>query len=215
MILKVNAEAEASVLHVARDHGPVENVTVDVLQTKIGVWSGAGAGVALSTNLIDAKASGFEMTLGFGLNTGAGFHNDSFTINALGSGFSIGRQTKFSIFGNSFGVDFKKCPSKKVRECDEKCRDVATIDTLEEKVPVVRECDQKCRGVATIDTLEEKVPVVKECDQKCRGVATIDTLEEKVPVVRECDQKCRGVATIDTLEEKVPVVRECDQSAGV
>ena len=211
VILQVSAEAEASLLHVASEHGPVENVTIDVLQTKIGIWAGAGAGVALSTNLIDAKVSGFEMTLGFGLNTGAGIHNGSFTINALGSGFSIGKQIKFTIFGNSFGVDFSKCPSKKVRECDQKCRDVATIDTLEEKVPLVRECDQKCRNVATIDTLEEKVPLVRECDQKCRGVATIDTLDEKVPLVRECDQKCRDVATIDILEEKVPLVRECDQ----
>lgn len=110
LILQVSAEAQASVFHaVGKDDG-IATVNLDILQAKAEAWTSmAGAGVGVSANLVDAHASVFDLTLGVGIDTGAGIHDDSFEVKALGCGFTLGRKVGISVFGSSFGVDFGRC----------------------------------------------------------------------------------------------------------
>jgi hypothetical protein len=58
--------------------------------------------------LVDCKVSFFDLRLGFGVSTGVGFQDDSFSIKKFGCGFTIGRKISVSIFDNEFGIDFKR-----------------------------------------------------------------------------------------------------------
>ena len=100
-----SADAAASVLHVEG-----EKVEIDLLQAKAGAWnSGEGIGMSASANLAEMKVLGVNAKVGFGLDTGIGFRNQSVTVEALGTGVSLGRQTKVSVLGNEVGVDIDKC----------------------------------------------------------------------------------------------------------
>ena len=106
----MSAGVEASIFHVVGEHGGMQTVGVDVLQTKAQVWaSHLGMGVGVSANLIDAHASVFDLTLGVGLDTGSGIKDDSFTLEFLGTGITFGRKVGISIAGTEFGVDFGRC----------------------------------------------------------------------------------------------------------
>lgn len=110
LILQISADAQASIFHVVGKQGGIATVSVDVLQAKVKAWSSvAGAGIGVSANLVDAQASVFDLTLGVGLDTGVGIQDDSFTVEALGCGFTLGRKVGISVFGTSFGVDFGRC----------------------------------------------------------------------------------------------------------
>lgn len=110
LILQVSAEAAASIFHAVGKGSKIETVEVNVLQGKARAWaSQAGLGIGISANLIDGKASVFDFTLGVGLDTGVGIEDDSFTFEALGCGFTLGRKVGISVLGSSFGVDFGRC----------------------------------------------------------------------------------------------------------
>ena len=83
-----------------------ENAEIDVGQAKAGAWATPfGAGVDASVNLVNAKASVFDCTIGLSASTGAGIKDDSVKVEYLGTGFSIGRKISVGAFGTSFGVD--------------------------------------------------------------------------------------------------------------
>ena len=109
--MQVSANAEASVFHFVDENskGGISTASFDVLQSKARLWVGAGTGVALSLNLIDAKASVFDLTLGVGADTGAGIEDDSLNIEFLGTGITVGRKVGISVLGNSVGIDFGRC----------------------------------------------------------------------------------------------------------
>ena len=110
MILQLSAGASASILHQVGKNGGIQTVSLDIIQTKANAWaSQAGIGVGLSANLINAKASVFDLNLGVGVDTGVGVHDDSVTLEAAGCGFTVGRKVGVSVLGNSFGVDFGRC----------------------------------------------------------------------------------------------------------
>lgn len=110
VLLEVSAEAEASVFHVANDNGGMKTVEVSVLQVEAEAWGGTtGAGVGLSANLIDVNAACFDITIGIGVETGAGVHEGSVTFKFMGCGITLGRKLGISIFGCTFAIDFSRC----------------------------------------------------------------------------------------------------------
>ncbi|KAI1267790.1 hypothetical protein F5Y18DRAFT_271099 [Xylariaceae sp. FL1019] len=104
----LTAEATASVMHIAKSDGhPITQVSADVLTA--GVNGSLGlfyAGFEANACLFKAEASIFDLTLGLGVDSGAGIKDDSYSIEALGCGISIGRKVSISYYGSSFGIDF-------------------------------------------------------------------------------------------------------------
>ena len=110
IMLQVSAEASASVFNFVTENSKIKTVSFDVLQAKVGAWaSQGGLGVGISANLIDAEASVFDATLGVGLDTEVGVHDDSFTVEVLGTGITLGRKVGISVLGSHFGIDFGRC----------------------------------------------------------------------------------------------------------
>lgn len=111
IILQVGADAAATIFRVVGKERGIATVNVDVVQAKVAAWAnaGAGAGVCISANLINAQASVFDLTLGIGLSTGVGIKDDSLHFTFLGSGFKLGRKVGVSAFDNYFGIDFGRC----------------------------------------------------------------------------------------------------------
>jgi hypothetical protein len=102
-----SAEARASVMHLAKSKGkPIEQVSVDVFTVSVGATAGTYMGLEANVSLIKAEASIFDLNLGVGVDTGAGFKDDSLDVKVAGCGFTIGRKVSISVFGAGFGVDF-------------------------------------------------------------------------------------------------------------
>ena len=84
----------------------LQTAEIDVVQAKTGAWvTPLGAGVDLSANLVDMKASIFDATIGVSASTGAGIKDDSLKVEFLGTGVTLGRKIGIGVFGTSFGVD--------------------------------------------------------------------------------------------------------------
>ncbi|KAI1310681.1 hypothetical protein F5Y03DRAFT_403059 [Xylaria venustula] len=101
-------EATASVMHVAKSNGhPISQVSADVLTVGVnGTLGTSFAGFEANVCLFKAEASIFDLTLGLGVDSGSGIKDDSFTLEALGCGFTVGRKVAISFYGSSFGIDF-------------------------------------------------------------------------------------------------------------
>lgn len=114
----IEASARASVFHVAKETGhSIRNVSADFITVVAsagvgGMNGGEGAGFPAylganaAINLVELKASAFDLNLGLGVETGVGFKNYSFDIHAVGCGFTIGKKVSVSVFGSGFGIDF-------------------------------------------------------------------------------------------------------------
>ena len=80
-----------------------------ILTANAGGWQTAGGvgggGLEAGASLIKARAGPFNLNLGVGVDTGAGIRDDSVTVKALGTGFTVGRKMEVSALGSSFGVD--------------------------------------------------------------------------------------------------------------
>lgn len=113
----LGAEAVASVFHVAQQKGrAIETLDVNVGSVKVGATIAGIAGgpdhmlptyvgADASINLLDAKASVFDLKLGVGVETGAGIKDGSLDGHVLGCGFTFGKKMSISVFGNSIGID--------------------------------------------------------------------------------------------------------------
>ena len=109
LIPQVSAGTKASLFkgHNPNPNSKLETAEIDVGEVKAGAWaSAAGAGVDLSVNLVDMKASAFDCKLGLSASTGVGVKDDSIKVEALGTGITLGRKVGISVLGNSFGIDF-------------------------------------------------------------------------------------------------------------
>ncbi|XP_074538287.1 uncharacterized protein LOC141799815 [Halichoeres trimaculatus] len=72
--------------------------------------SDEGARVMTKAELVSASASAgpAKATLGLALDTGFELGRSGVEAKFLGTGFSIGRKTGFSLFGSGFEIDFSK-----------------------------------------------------------------------------------------------------------
>jgi hypothetical protein len=113
----MDASAKAAVFHVASNKGhPVKQFSADVLQAKAsatlgGVAGGSDgtpiyAGVDAQVNLVDLKASVFDLNLGVGVKTDIGVKDYSVGGHVLGCGFTVGKKTSISAWGSTIGIDF-------------------------------------------------------------------------------------------------------------
>lgn len=116
----LEAEAKASIFHVANQKGrPIETFEVDIGSVKTGAiiagiaggpdhmlptYVGAGA----SINLVDAKASVFDLTLGLGVGTDIGIKDGSWNSHVAGCGITVGKKIGISVFGSSIGIDISR-----------------------------------------------------------------------------------------------------------
>ncbi len=99
--------AKASMMDVQQGKNNISGVDVSIFTTEAKAELStfyAGAGIEL--DLIDAHASLFDLTLGLGLETGAGIKDDSLSLHIAGCGIEIGRKISIGVFGTSFGIDF-------------------------------------------------------------------------------------------------------------
>lgn len=102
-----SADAKLSVMHVAKSTGkPIEQLSVDVFTAQASASAGAYLGVEAGVSLISAEASIFNLTLGVGLDTGAGIKDDSLEVKVAGCGMTVGRVVSISAWGSTFGIDF-------------------------------------------------------------------------------------------------------------
>ena len=110
----VNVEAVASFQHYHQSKGlnPMRHVDYDALKVEANltvgfdpthgnIYFGGGA----SVDLIKAKASCFELTLGIGVDSGFGIQDWSYTMDILGCGVVIGKHIGVEVFGSSFGIN--------------------------------------------------------------------------------------------------------------
>lgn len=111
-----DATAQAAVFHVASQKGhPITHFSAEVLQAKAGVsMGGLGpvqegfpiyAGADAQINLVDLKASAFDLNLGLGVQTDVGLKDYTVGAHVLGCGFTVGKKISVSAFGSSFGID--------------------------------------------------------------------------------------------------------------
>ena len=69
-----------------------------------------------------------DVNIGLGVSTGGGVKDDSFSIKALGTGFTIGRKLGLSFLDNEIALDLGKLfatnmPPQDVVESDEEYED--------------------------------------------------------------------------------------------
>ena len=64
------------------------------------------AGLEVGVSLFKTRAGPINFNLGVGADTGIGIRDDSFTLKAVGCGFTVGRKWEISVYGTSFGIDF-------------------------------------------------------------------------------------------------------------
>ena len=70
-------------------------------------WAGAaGAGVEASANLVDLKASVFDLKIGLAADSKIGIKDDSATVGVGGTSITLGRKIGISFGGTGFGIDF-------------------------------------------------------------------------------------------------------------
>lgn len=112
----LTASAKAAVFHVASSKGhPIKQFQADVLsaEASAGVAGVAGgtdgfpvyAGVDAKINLVDLKASLFDLNLGLGLQTDIGVKDFSVGGHLAGCGFTVGKRTSISAWGSTFAID--------------------------------------------------------------------------------------------------------------
>jgi len=89
--------------------GGIQTVAFDVLVVNVKAQVGYYNGVDLGINLISAKASVFDISLGVGLSTGFGIMSNSIDFKIAGTGLIIGQRIGFSAFGSEFAIDFGRC----------------------------------------------------------------------------------------------------------
>jgi len=104
----VGVGAEVGLLDLATEEQGWKTTSLSVLQAKVGAWAGTGVGLCATANLVDLKASIFDLNLGIGANCQVGWSDDdkAVKVEVLGCGITIGRKVAISVFGSSFGVDF-------------------------------------------------------------------------------------------------------------
>ena len=87
---------------------PLKTAEIDIFQVKAEGWLGPlGPGASTSVNLVDAKASSFDLTLGVGVTTAGGrVMKDSLTVTVPGRGVgaTVGLKS-VNAYGNYIGVD--------------------------------------------------------------------------------------------------------------
>ena len=59
-----------------------------------------------SANLVDLKASVFDLKIGVAADTKIGIKDDSATVGVGGTSITLGRKIGISVFGTGIGVDF-------------------------------------------------------------------------------------------------------------
>ena len=88
---------------------PLKTAEIDILRAKAEGWlTPLGPRASASVNLVDAKASIFDLTLGAGVTTAGGrVKNDSLTVTVPGRGLgaTVGRKIGVNAYGNYIGVD--------------------------------------------------------------------------------------------------------------
>ncbi|THH02404.1 hypothetical protein EW026_g413 [Hermanssonia centrifuga] len=112
-------EATASAIHVAKTKGrPIEQVEVDILEAGASASAEAFgtkyfpipllkyAGAEAHVNLLKAKASVFDLSLGLGVDTDVGVKDGSVGLHLAGCGITVGRKLSISAFGTGIGIDF-------------------------------------------------------------------------------------------------------------
>jgi len=109
ILFVMSAEASAAVFHFAGTKGGIETADFDFLVTQVKASVGWYNGISLSFSLIQAKASVFDLNLGFGLSTGFGIKDDSLDVVVAGVGFCIGRRVGIKVLDNEIAVDFGRC----------------------------------------------------------------------------------------------------------
>jgi len=62
--------------------------------------------VEASANLVDLKASVFDLKIGVAADTKIGIKDDSATVGFAGTSLTIGRKIGISVFGTGIGIDF-------------------------------------------------------------------------------------------------------------
>ena len=84
---------------------PLKTAEIDIFQAKAEGWlSPLGPGASASVNLVDAKASSFDLTLGAGVTT-AGGRVMTVTVPGRGLGATVGQKIGVNAYGNCIGVD--------------------------------------------------------------------------------------------------------------
>ena len=83
---------------------PLKTAEIDIFQVKAEGWLGP---LGPSVNLVDAKASSFDLTLGVGVTTAGGrVMKDSLTVTVPGRGVGVTVGLKsVNAYGNYIGVD--------------------------------------------------------------------------------------------------------------
>ena len=94
---QASATAKASLFKdsVKNPQRPLKTAEIDILRAKVEGWlTPLGPRASASVNLVDAKASIFDLTLGAGMTTGGGrVRDDSLTVTVPGRGLgaTVGR----------------------------------------------------------------------------------------------------------------------------
>jgi len=109
IFIAVSADAGIDLLHFESENTGIETVSFDVIKAHAGASAGLGGELSAAISLIEAKASVFDLKLGFGVSTGAMIKDDSLEIEALGCGFIIGRKFGIKVFDNEIAIDFGRC----------------------------------------------------------------------------------------------------------
>ncbi|KAF5013877.1 hypothetical protein FDECE_158 [Fusarium decemcellulare] len=112
-----DAAAKAAVFHVANKKGrSITELSVDLLSAKAsaslsGVAGGGNegfpvyAGVDAKINLVELKASAFDLNIGLGGQTDIGLNDYSVGAHVAGCGFTFGKKISISALGSSIGID--------------------------------------------------------------------------------------------------------------
>lgn len=112
----LNAEATISFQHYYQSAGlqPMEKVEYNAFTTQADATAAIDAthgnlyvGAGVDFDLINAEAGCFDLTLGFGLDTGIGIKNWTFNSELAGSGVMIGKYIGVEVFSSSFGINLE------------------------------------------------------------------------------------------------------------
>lgn len=72
------------------------------LAAEAGAKAGSYIGVDAGAHLYSMENESAKLKIGFGVDTGVGVQNSSLQLKFIGTGFSFGRETGISFFGNEF-----------------------------------------------------------------------------------------------------------------